>query len=123
MSEGKSGGHAIETMQVEERRFKPSAEFSRQANAQPDIYERDFDEFWTKEAGRISWFEPWKQLYEWKPPFAKWYIGGKLNVCSNSVDRQAEGGRQDKVPYLSEGGPGEHPPQITVGSPSQQLLA
>ena len=83
MSERKSDGHAIETMQIEERRFKPSAEFSRQANAQPDIYERDFDEFWTKEAGRISWFEPWNQLYEWKPPFAKWYIGGKLNVCYN----------------------------------------
>jgi hypothetical protein len=60
--------HAIETMQVEERRYKPAPEFSREANAQPDIYERGFDEFWTKEAERISWFQPWKSLYEWKPP-------------------------------------------------------
>ena len=44
--------HAIETMQVEERRYKPSPEFSRQANAQPDIYERGFDELWTQEATR-----------------------------------------------------------------------
>jgi acetyl-CoA synthetase len=105
MSERKSGGHAIETMQIEERRFKPSPEFSRQANAQPDIYERGFDEFWNKEAGRISWFEPWEQLYEWKPPFAKWYIGGRLNVCYNCVDRHVEGGRKDKVAFFWEGEP------------------
>jgi hypothetical protein len=48
MSEAGSDGHAIETMQVEERRFEPSPEFRAQANAQPDIYDRGFDEFWTK---------------------------------------------------------------------------
>jgi acetyl-CoA synthetase len=68
-------GHAIETMQVEERRYKPSPEFSRQANAQPDIYNRTLDEFWTEESKRITWIEPWKGLYEWKPPYAKWYLG------------------------------------------------
>jgi len=97
--------HAIETMQVEERRYKPAPEFSRLANAQPEIYERGFDEFWTKEAERISWFEPWKGLYEWKPPYAKWYLGGKLNVCYNCVDRHVEAGHGDKVAFYWEGEP------------------
>ena len=58
-SAGRAQGEShIETMQVEERRFPPSPEFSRQANAQPEIYDRAFDEFWTKEAERVSWFEP-----------------------------------------------------------------
>src|SRR6202171_2179932 len=122
MSERKSSGHAIETMQIEERRFKPSPEFSRQANAQPDIYDQGFDEFWTKEAGRISWFEPWKQLYEWKPPFAKWYIGGKLNVCYNCVDRHVEGGQRDKVAYFWEGEPDNDRRRITFGDLQKEVV-
>jgi len=113
MSESRSDGHAIETMQVENRRYPPPPEFSRQANAKPDIYERGFDEFWTKEAERISWFEPWKQLYEWKPPYAKWFIGGKLNVCYNCVDRHVEAGRGDKVAYYWEGEPVDQKRTIT----------
>ena len=69
---------AIETMQVEERRYKPSPEFSQQANAQPEIYHRGFDEFWTEEAKRVAWFEPWQGLYEWQPPYAKGYVRSKL---------------------------------------------
>ena len=109
-----AGGHAIETMQVEERRYPPSPEFSRQANAQPDIYKRGFDEFWTEEAEkRISWYQPWKQLYEWKPPYAKWFIGGKLNVCYNCVDRHVEGGQGEKVAYFWEGEPENDRRRIT----------
>ena len=83
MSVSEPGGHAIETMQVEERRFPPSAEFAAQANAKPDIYERDFDGFWNEEAKRVTWYRPFDKLYEWKPPFAKFYLGGKLNVAYN----------------------------------------
>jgi acetyl-CoA synthetase len=115
MSESRPDGHAIETMQIEERRYPPSPEFSRQANAQPDIYERGFDELWTKESERINWFEPWKQLYEWKPPYAKWYIGGKLNVCYNCVDRHVEHGGKDRVAYFWEGEPEGDRRQITFG--------
>jgi acetyl-CoA synthetase len=98
--------HAIETMQVEKRRYPPDPEFSRQANAQPDIYNRTLDEFWTEEANRrITWFQPWQKLYEWKPPYAKWYLGGKLNICYNCVDRHVEGGLGDKVAYYWEGEP------------------
>ncbi|TMB87730.1 MAG: acetyl-coenzyme A synthetase, partial [Chloroflexi bacterium] len=108
-----SQDHAIETMQVEERRYKPSPEFSGQANAQPDIYQRGFDEFWTHEAARITWSHPWKGLYEWKPPYAKWYLGGKLNVCYNCVDRHVEAGIGDKVAYFWEGEPEDDRREIT----------
>ena len=121
MSE-RSDGHAIETMQIEERRYPPSPEFSRQANAQPDIYERGFDEFWTKESERITWFEPWKQLYEWKPPYAKWFIGGKLNVCYNCVDRHVERGSKDRVAYFWEGEPEGDRRQITFGELQRDVV-
>src|SRR6195256_5974699 len=115
--------HAIETMQVEERRYKPSPEFSKQANAQPDIYERGFDEFWSQEANqRISWFRPWKSLYEWKPPYAKWYLGGKLNVCFNCVDRHVEAGRGDKVAYFWEGEPEDDRREITFADLQREVV-
>jgi acetyl-CoA synthetase len=120
MSDG--NGHAIETMQVEERRFPPSLEFSRQANAQPDIYTIGFDEFWTKEAERVSWFEPWKQLYEWKPPYAKWYLGGKLNVCYNCVDRHVEAGHGDKVAFFWEGEPEDDRRAITFADLQRDVV-
>jgi acetyl-CoA synthetase len=122
MSETTSDGHAIETMQVEERRFEPSPEFRAQANAQPDIYDRGFDEFWTKEAERISFLEPWEQLYEWKPPYAKWYIGGKLNVCYNCVDRHVEGGLKNKVAYFWEGEPDDDRREITFGDLQREVV-
>jgi acetyl-CoA synthetase len=100
-----TGGHAIDTILLEERRYPPPPDFAAQANAQPDIYERDFEEFWETEAFRISWFEPFTKLYEWDPPYTKWYLGGKLNVCFNCVDRHVESGRGEKVAYYWEGEP------------------
>ena len=111
----RSTEHAIETLQVEKRRYKPDPEFSRQANARPDIYGRAFDEFWTEEAERIAFFEPWSELYEWKPPYAKWYLGGKLNVCYNCVDRHVDSGLRDKVAYFWEGEPENDRREITFG--------
>ena len=105
MSDVTPGGHAIETLQVEKRRYKPDPAFSKQANAQPDIYEKGFEDFWTAESKRISFFEPWNKLYEWKPPYAKWFLGGKLNVCYNCVDRHVDSGLGDKVAYFWEGEP------------------
>src|SRR6267154_2143605 len=122
MSESRSDGHAIETMQVEHRRYPPAPEFSRQANAQPEIYELGFEELWTQEAQRISWFGAWNQLYEWKPPYAKWYLGGKLNVCFNCVDRHVEHGRQDKVAYYWEGEPEGDRRKITFGQLQREVV-
>ncbi len=96
----------IETMFLEERRYPPSPEFSKQANAQPDIYDRSFEEFWTSEGReRVSWYEPFTKLYEWKPPYAKFFLGGTLNVSYNCVDRHVEAGNGSKVAYYWEGEP------------------
>ena len=117
MSGDAQQGHSIETMQLEERRYPPGEEFAAQANARPDIYQRDFEEFWGSEAReRISWFEPFDRLYEWQPPYAKWFLGGKLNVSYNCIDRHVEAGKGDKVAYFWEGEPAgerrEQGPQI-----------
>src|SRR5713226_2969303 len=93
-------GPAIETMQLEERRYPPSREFAAQANEEP------FEAFWEREGReRLTWFEPFGELYEWKPPYAKWFLGGKLNVCFNCVDRHVEAGDGDRVAYFWEGEP------------------
>ena len=98
----------IETHFVEDRRYPPPPEFTAQANAQPEIYERDFEEFWETEGReRVSWSEPFTKLYEWELPYAKWYLGGTLNVSYNCVDRHVEEGRGDRVAYHWVGEPGE----------------
>jgi acetyl-CoA synthetase len=103
-----AGPSAIETIFTEERRYPPPPEFAAQANAKPDIYERDWEEFWETEGReRISWFQPFAQLYEWELPYAKWYVGGKTNVTYNCVDRHVENGLGDKVAYYWEGEPEE----------------
>jgi acetyl-CoA synthetase len=99
-------GQDIETLFLEQRRYPPPPEFAKQANAQPDIYTKKLDEFWREEGEkRVSWFRPFDQVYEWEPPYAKWFLGGKLNVCYNCVDRHVEAGRGDKVAYHWEGEP------------------
>src|SRR5438132_2950232 len=106
--------NTIETMLLEERRYTPDPEFARQANAQPEIYERDWEEFWEAEGrNRITWFEPFTKLYEWEPPYARWYLGGKLNVCFNCVDRHVAAGSGDQVAYYWEGEPADERRTIT----------
>jgi acetyl-CoA synthetase len=92
--------HAIETLLAEERRYPPPGDFAAQANAQPDLYELSFEKLWEREGReRVTWFEPFTELYEWELPYAKWYLGGKLNACFNCVDRHVEAGRGEKVAY------------------------
>ena len=100
------GRSAIETMLLEERRYPPPPEFAATANAQPDIYERDPLEFWADEArNRVTWFEPFHTVCEWELPYAKWFVGGKLNITYNCVDRHVEAGNGDRVAYYWEGEP------------------
>ena len=107
---------AIETIFTEERRYPPPPEFAAQANAQPDIYDRDWEQFWESEGReRISWFEPFTELYEWEPPYAKWYLGGKTNVTYNCVDRHVENGLGDKVAYYWEAEPADERRTLTFG--------
>jgi acetyl-CoA synthetase len=113
----------IDTMLLEERRYAPDPEFARQANAQPEIYERDWEEFWETEGrNRVTWFEPYSQLYEWEPPYAKWYLGGKLNVCFNCVDRHVEAGSGDKVAYYWEGEPEDERRTITFADLQREVV-
>jgi acetyl-CoA synthetase len=96
----------IETLLAEERRYPPPPEFAAQANARPDIYDLSFEELWEREGReRVTWFEPFTQLYEWEPPYAKWFLGGKLNVTYNCVDRHVEAGNGGKVAFHWEGEP------------------
>ena len=115
--------NTIETMLLEERRYAPDPEFARHANAQPDIYERDWEEFWETEGrNRVTWFEPFSKLYEWEPPYAKWYLGGKLNVCFNCIDRHVEAGNGDRVAYFWEGEPEDERRTITFADLQREVV-
>ena len=113
----------IDTMLLEERRYPPPEEFASQANAQEDIYERDWQEFWEAEGReRVTWFEPFTKLLEWEPPYAKWFIGGKLNVCFNCVDRHVEAGNGGKVAYYWEGEPEGERREITFADLQSEVV-
>ena len=116
-------GAAIETMFLEERRYPPPEDFAAQANAQPDIYERDFEEFWeTEGASGSPGSSRSPSCYEWEPPYAKWYLGGKLNVCFNCVDRHVEAGNGEKVAYYWEGEPEDERRTITFSDLQREVV-
>ena len=107
----------IESLLKEKRSFKPSPEFAKQANwskKQVAEYRKLGDksptQFWAKMAKEnVAWFAPWKKVLDWKPPFAKWFVGGKLNVSYNCLDRHLEGEhawRRNKAALIWEGEPG-----------------
>jgi acetyl-CoA synthetase len=93
----------------ETRSFPPAAAFQQQANAQAEIYARaaaDREAFWAGFAAELQWERPWDTVCEWNPPYAKWFVGGRLNASANCLDRHlAE--RGDKRAIIWEGEPGE----------------
>ncbi|NKE69501.1 acetate--CoA ligase [Candidatus Manganitrophus noduliformans] len=99
----------------ERRLFKPKKEFSKAAHlssleAYKRLYrkaEKDPEAFWAGLAKELSWFKPWKKVLEWKPPFAKWFVGGKINIAYNCLDRHLEGWRKNKAAIIWEGEPGD----------------
>ena len=101
----------IEGLLLESRTFAPGAAFTAQANATADLYaeaERDPEGFWAARAHElISWSTPFDQVLDWQPPFARWFLGGQLNVAYNCVDRHVENGLGDKVAYHWIGEPGD----------------
>src|SRR5712691_7832106 len=114
---------AIETMLLEERRYPPPEDFATQANAKPDIYDIPFEEFWEREAReRLTWFEPYTKLYEWEPPYAKFFLDGKLNVCFNCVDRHVDAGNGGKVAYHWEGEPADERREITYADLQRDVV-
>ena len=101
----------ISALLKEDRRYPPSEDFKARANwGDPAIYERARqapEEFWVQMAEAIDWFEPWSQVLEWDPPSAKWFVGAKLNICHNCVDRHLSTWRKNKAAIVWEGEPGD----------------
>src|SRR6476620_6593977 len=91
----------------EERRFPPSDEFAAAANVKAEADE-DRLAFWAEQAKRLSWAQEWSDVLDWSgAPVSKWFVGGKLNVAYNCVDRHVEDGHGDQVAYHWEGEPGD----------------
>jgi acetyl-CoA synthetase len=93
----------------EERRFPPPQELAENANLKAEAYERadaDPEAFWAEQAERLDWAQKWDRVLDWdNPPFAKWYVGGKLNAAYNCLDRHVEAGIGDRVAYHWVGEP------------------
>ena len=101
---------SLENLLQEDRRFAPSADFAAAANAQPEIYDRaekDRLAFWELQASDLEWSQKWDSVLDWQPPYAKWFIGGKLNASVNALDRHVAQGRGDRVAFYFEGEPGD----------------
>ncbi|MFQ5697654.1 MAG: acetate--CoA ligase [Myxococcota bacterium] len=109
---------AIESILKEKRSFKPDPAFTRAAHWNKTTYnrmckeaERNFERYWARMAREhLTWFSPWRKVLQWKPPFAKWFVGGKLNVSYNCLDRHLEGPnawRRNKAAIIFEGEPGD----------------
>ena len=101
---------SLSNLLSENRTFAPSKEFAEAANAKADLYdqaEKDRLAFWEEQAGKLHWFKKWDTVLDWKAPFAKWFVGGKLNASYNALDRHVLEGRGDRVAFYFEGEPGD----------------
>ena len=104
--------NTIDDLMLENRKFPPSADFKRQALvADTSLYDEaaeDYQGFWARQAADLlSWSTDWETICEWELPYAKWFVGGELNVSYNCLDRHVEAGRGDKVAFYWEGEPGD----------------
>jgi acetyl-CoA synthetase len=101
----------IDTLLDEQRTFPSPASFKRGATVRSQaIYQqarRNRLRFWERQAGELEWMRPWKEVLRWKPPHAKWFVGGKLNASVNCLDRHVRTARRNKVALLWEGEPGD----------------
>ena len=95
----------------EQRVYPPPEDFRNQAWVRDEsIYreaEADPEAFWAAQAERLDWTRRWDQVLDWKPPFARWFVGGKLNASVNCLDRHLASGRGDRPAILWEGEPGD----------------
>ena len=103
---------AIDDLLLEQRKFPPTESFKKNALVVgTHLYDEantDYESFWARQAAELlEWAEPWHTICEWNLPFSKWFIGGKLNVSWNCLDRHVLAGRGDKVAFHFEGEPGD----------------
>src|SRR6478735_8348069 len=105
----------IESHLIEKRVFKPAKDFSKKARIKSlaqyrKMYRESMrrpDAFWVREATELVWRKPWNRVLDWKAPFAKWFVGGQLNLSENCLDRHLDGPRRNKAAIIWEGEPGE----------------
>src|SRR5579885_1186913 len=105
----------IESILKEHRNFPPAAAFSRRAwikslDEYRELYRRaaeDPERFWAGCAKELTWFKKFNKVLEWDFPFAKWFVGGRLNAAYNCLDRHLDGPRRNKAAILWEGEPGD----------------
>src|SRR5258706_526402 len=102
---------AIEVLLDERRSCPPPKEFKKLANLKSaSVYNtarKNPQAFWAKAAKELHWFKPWKKVHEWKSPWAKWFIGGKIKASFNCLDRHVNSGRKNKAAIILEGEPGD----------------
>ena len=101
---------ALDALLTEKRLFAPPEDFAAAAVVSDDsIYDEAeaFEDFWADWAEELDWFRKWDRVLEWDPPHARWFAGGKLNVCHNCVDRHLDGPRRNKPALVWEGEPGD----------------
>ena len=101
----------LEALLQEGRTFPPSKGFQKDALiTDANVYdeaERDWQGFWARQALALDWQSEWSTILEWDLPFAKWFVGGKLNVSENCLDRHVRAGHGDQVAFYWEGEPGD----------------
>src|SRR3979411_1251530 len=88
----------IQALLKEGRKFRPSAAFARAAKVKSPAVDKESARnsvaFWEKQARTLRWTKPWRKGLEWKLPYAKWFIGGQLNVSDHPLDRPRPGARR-----------------------------
>jgi acetyl-CoA synthetase len=100
----------IATLLSEDRLFPPPPVMVEQANGTNTLYRKakaNREAFWGQQAGALEWISPWSQVLEWTPPHARWFVGGRLNVAANCLDRHLRTPRRNKAAILWEGEPGD----------------
>ncbi len=101
---------SIENLSTEDRTFSPTPEFTAQANAQADLYleaEKDRLAFWDQQARALVWEKDWEKTLQWESPYARWFVGGKLNATVSALDRHVAEGHGGRIAFHFEGEPGD----------------
>src|SRR5438876_9163651 len=115
----------ITSLERESRRFKPAAAFVKQAHIQSlaqyhKLYRESIQapqKFWARVAkAELHWFKPWTKVLQWEEPFAKWFVGGQINLSYNCLDRHLDGPRRNKAALIWEGEP------AGFGNPGEQRV-
>ena len=106
---------SIESILNEHRLFPPPTDFAARAHIKSfeeyeQLYERaaaDPAAFWAEQAEQLDWFRKWDTVLEWNEPFAKWFVGGKINIAHNCLDRHLSTWRKNKAAFIWEGETGD----------------